>query len=453
MNLKKLSPIGYWLLFAILIIIVMIILVVQDILKRNVEEIHEIKETPTYVLKIDYPITNNKKINKEIEDYIESKKKEFIVTADEASSTINAQYDFKINYEMYSIENVEFVHLILYSFTGGAHYNQEDKVWIYDKDTNKKVDITYFLEDDTFSKLQTITIDEIKKYYKEKDYVIDEEWIKEGTKSKENFSIFKIKEDNVEITFPPYEVGPWSMGNVVIQIPKDKLIGIIKPIYLQYEQIDQPSISIPQEKRDLSTLKDKKLLAFTFDDGPGGKTTTKLLDNLDQYNARVTFFVLGSRVNNFSNNLKRAYEMGNTIGSHTYNHFNLYKLDLEEQLKEITNTNDVIASVTGKKPIYLRPPYGNIKNEAKEQSGMYTILWDIDTEDWRKKNADKIADHIVKHAHDGGIVLLHDIYEYSVDGALKAMEMLKDEYAFVTIDEMIELKGKTLEPLKSYYSF
>ena len=84
---------------------------------------------------------------------------------------------------------------------------------------------------------------------------------------------------------------------------------------------------------------------------------------------------------------------------------------------------------------------------------MYSILWDIDTEDWRYKDAEKIKENIVSHAHDGAIILLHDIYETSVEGALLAMEELQNEYAFVTIDEMIELKGITLDKTKSYFNF
>ena len=84
---------------------------------------------------------------------------------------------------------------------------------------------------------------------------------------------------------------------------------------------------------------------------------------------------------------------------------------------------------------------------------MYTILWNIDTEDWKYKDAQKIKDNILNHAHDGAIILLHDIYNTSVEGALLAMEELKDEYAFVTIDEMIELKNIQLDKNKSYFNF
>ena len=121
-------------------------------------------------------------------------------------------------------------------------------------------------------------------------------------------------------------------------------------------------------------------------------------------------------------------------------------------MDEIKKTNEAIKNITGSETIYLRPPYGNINSDIKNISNMYTILWDLDTEDWKNKDKDRIADYIVSNAHDGAIVLLHDLYETSVDGALLAMERLEKEgYAFVTIDEMIKIKDIQLDINKNYY--
>ena len=85
---------------------------------------------------------------------------------------------------------------------------------------------------------------------------------------------------------------------------------------------------------------------------------------------------------------------------------------------------------------------------------MHIIEWDIDTLDWKYKDKDKIANEIITNAHDGAIVLLHDIYKSSVEGALQAMAQLKEEgYVFVTILEMAELKGITLDYETSYFYF
>ena len=128
---------------------------------------------------------------------------------------------------------------------------------------------------------------------------------------------------------------------------------------------------------------------------------------------------------------------------------------LENQINEaneIKNTNEVIKEVINEEPVFLRPPYGNTNQNIKNISNMYTILWNLDTEDWKYKNAEKISNYIVDNAKDGSIVLLHDLYETSVDGALLAMEKLEKEgYAFVTIDELAKLKNIELKKEKSYY--
>ena len=85
---------------------------------------------------------------------------------------------------------------------------------------------------------------------------------------------------------------------------------------------------------------------------------------------------------------------------------------------------------------------------------MHTICWDVDSEDWRLKDRQKIKDMILKNAHDGAVILLHDIYEESVMGALLAIKELKKEgYEFVTLTEMLELKEKSLDYDTTYYGF
>ena len=212
-------------------------------------------------------------------------------------------------------------------------------------------------------------------------------------------------------------------------------------------------INKPTE-RNLDDFKNKKLIAFTFDDGPNTSTTSRLLDGIKEYNAKVTFFVLGSRVNSHQEVLKRAYEEGNQIGSHTYNHLNLLLLSDSKIIEEISKTDEAIKNIIGTSPELLRPPYGNVNDNIKQLSSKYIINWNVDTEDWKLKDRNLIKENILKNARDGAIILLHDIYTESVEGALLAMEELEKEgYAFVTISEMAKLKGVTLDYNKTYFNF
>ena len=253
---------------------------------------------------------------------------------------------------------------------------------------------------------------------------------------------------------PPYQIASWADGEININIPYKKLQGILKVEYLT-EDIDTSIDTIIEPGyRDLEQFKDKKLIAFTFDDGPNNKTTSRLLDGLGEYNAKVTFFVLGSRVENNKEVLRRAYEEGNQIGSHTYNHLNLFLLNDEEILSEVNATNSVVEEEIGVRTNLLRPPYGNTNSEIKALSSLSTVLWDVDTLDWKSRNAEKVCEEIMKSAHDGAIVLLHDIYTESVEGALLAMkELEKENYAFVTIEEMVQLRGVNLDYDTTYFNF
>ena len=412
---------------------------------------YEKDENKNYIVEINYPKVKSKQLLAYTDDYIKNKKKEFKEEISMEEPLNSSKYEFKADYKVTDNNNILGLHLNISEYTGGAHHVRYDKSYYYNKESDEIVSIKDFLEKDTsLDKLANLSYYYVMKYSDDNNLNFDKEGVKEGLSSNlNNFEHFNFIDDGLEFIFPPYQIAYYAAGEIKIVIPYNELKGIIKNKYLKYSEKD----NIKQDNnRDLKEFSNKKLIAFTFDDGPSYIGTNKLLDNLDKYNARVTFFVLGSRVNNYKDTLTKAYKMGNTIGSHTYSHSNLLKLDNYSVMDEIKKTNETIKNITGSETIYLRPPYGNINFDIKNISNMYTILWDLDTEDWKNKDKDRIADYIVSNAHDGAIVLLHDLYETSVDGALLAMERLEKEgYAFVTIDEMIKIKDIQLDINKNYY--
>ncbi len=277
---------------------------------------------------------------------------------------------------------------------------------------------------------------------KEKNKGIKSVFAEEKEASKENIDIFIEDETQVNVD-SKIDDGQNRIGTETLENEIDNQIQ---------ETQTETSKTVP--KRNLEQFQGKQLVAFTFDDGPNSETTNKLLDNLDKYNARVTFFVVGNRINNNTDTLKRAYDMGNQIGSHSYSHRNFFKIDETKILEEVQNTNNVIKEVIGVEPTIIRPPYGNTNSDIKNIYNMYTILWNLDTEDWKSKDADKIVEYILNNVHDGAIILLHDIYDTSIDATLRAMEILEQEgYAFVTIDEMAQIKNVELDKNINYHYF
>ena len=318
----------------------------------------------------------------------------------------------------------------------------------------KYINFSDLLIKDSEDLLKNVVLKYLYKYGEKKGILFNDWQVEDGTKiTDKNYENFYLDNNGLNILFPPYQVASWADGEVKITIPFEELENILKPEYMEKTIDTSVDINKPTE-RNLDDFKNKKLIAFTFDDGPNTSTTSRLLDGIKEYNAKVTFFVLGSRVNSHQEVLKRAYEEGNQIGSHTYNHLNLLLLSDSKIIEEISKTDEAIKNIIGTSPELLRPPYGNVNDNIKQLSSKYIINWNVDTEDWKLKDRNLIKENILKNARDGAIILLHDIYTESVEGALLAMEELEKEgYAFVTISEMAKLKGVTLDYNKTYFNF
>ncbi len=188
---------------------------------------------------------------------------------------------------------------------------------------------------------------------------------------------------------------------------------------------------------DISGEKDK-FVALTFDDGPHPVYTQKLLEGLQERGVVATFFVAGCNLEKHPELLQEMIAGGHLVGNHTYHHVQLTKLNREDAVKEIQMANELIESVTGKAVEYIRPPYGCWDEAVMTEVGDMTIvLWNVDPYDWRTKNAQSIYRNVMSHVKNGDIILLHDIYESSVDAALMIVdELLAQGYRFVTVNEL-----------------
>lgn len=182
---------------------------------------------------------------------------------------------------------------------------------------------------------------------------------------------------------------------------------------------------------------DIPMIALTFDDGPHKVYTPKLLDGLKERNVRATFFVLGESVEQNPDLIKRMSKEGHLIGSHTYSHVQLTKLSIEEAEEEIHKANQSIYKACSMYPKFVRPPYGSWNKTLEEKTDMNAVLWSVDPYDWKVQDKDRIVKEVLENVEDGSIILLHDIYETSVDAALEIVDELKKQgYLFATIEEL-----------------
>lgn len=198
--------------------------------------------------------------------------------------------------------------------------------------------------------------------------------------------------------------------------------------------------------------KNKKMVALTYDDGPS-IYTPRILKTLKENNSVATFFVVGNRVPMYSDTVKKAYDMGCEIGNHTYEHKSLPNLSETEVKRQISKTNKEVKKAIGEKPVIMRPTGGATNTNIKKWVGMPSIIWSIDTLDWKTRNADSTKRAVLDHVKDGDIVLMHDLYSATATASETIIpELVRRGYQLVTVSELAECRGGMKET-GAYYSF
>ncbi|MBC5679985.1 polysaccharide deacetylase family protein [Lachnospira sp. NSJ-43] len=181
-----------------------------------------------------------------------------------------------------------------------------------------------------------------------------------------------------------------------------------------------------------------RIVAITFDDGPCSRTTNRLLDGLKERNVKATFFLVGENAESNEKVVKRMYEEGHLIGNHTYSHIKLDECNVSSAVGEINKTNEIIKSITGEDVKYIRPPYGAYSDKLLSHVNMTPVLWSIDPDDWATTDTAYVVKSVVYKVKNGDIILLHDIYDSSVEAALEIIDRLSSKgFVFVTVDQLM----------------
>ena len=190
----------------------------------------------------------------------------------------------------------------------------------------------------------------------------------------------------------------------------------------------------------------KTRIAFTFDDGPG-EYTDELLDCLEENNAHATFFMLGQNVGSWESTVQRMADIGCEIGSHSWDHPNLYDLSMDSVAKEFSDTDAALEKACGQKASVARAPYGTWSDDIISTVGKPFFTWSLDSLDWSYLDVNKDYDAVMNgDLTDGSIILMHDIHEPSVQAAIKMIpELVQKGYKLMTVSELAAAKGVTLQ--------
>jgi peptidoglycan/xylan/chitin deacetylase (PgdA/CDA1 family) len=296
------------------------------------------------------------------------------------------------------------------------NYNVKDIDKIESNSTNVEQDIKFdnsFPSSTNNQELNTIPINkEDKKSIVEVVTIVEEKSLEEISSSVPE----PIEENNI---IPPIE------EEVIIPVDKEST---------------SPSITVESEKED------KKMVALSFDDGPSKTLTPELLKILNDNNCTATFFVLGNKVQQYSDIIYEVYSAGNEIGNHSYDHSNFANLTNEEIKNQLSTTNEAVYEVTNEYPTFFRPPYGSTTEKVKEAVNCPLALWSIDSNDWRKISDEEVINNVISSLEDGKIILMHDIHKRTIEVCKILIPQIKElGYDIVSIKELYEAKNIELE--------
>lgn len=235
--------------------------------------------------------------------------------------------------------------------------------------------------------------------------------------------------------------GKWAVTLVALALALASLRGPERPEAVQADAALELADSRP-------------LVALTFDDGPSLETTPVLLDALAQRGVKATFFLIGEMLPGAETLVQRMEQEGHQIGTHSYDHVRLTGLSADKLRRQVDWTENYLRDLLGQESFLLRPPYGAVDGALERNAHSPLILWSVDPEDWKYRDADRITQHIIDNVQDGDIILLHDIHPTSVEAAARVVDALHEKgFLFVTVEELACQRGVELEPGKIYRSF
>ncbi|WP_051221106.1 polysaccharide deacetylase family protein [Eremococcus coleocola] len=186
-------------------------------------------------------------------------------------------------------------------------------------------------------------------------------------------------------------------------------------------------------------------VSLTFDDGPNDEFTPQLLDVMNKYGVKGTFFLMGAYVDEYPEMTKRIVDEGHYLGNHTYNHFDLHDLTDEEVKTQFEWTNMAIEEATGTRPKMYRMPFGGGGERVYNlmaDSGMESILWNLDSLDWKTQDRDMIVEEVMNDLQEHSLILMHDTNQATVDAIDILIPKLQEMgYEFVSpLDIDFELR-------------
>lgn len=405
--------------------------------------------------------TKSDKINQEIKKWIEDEKDSFIKASknlkdreDGFEPNLHIKADARLlnkEEKIYSLVFKEAVNL------GPSH--KEETIKTFNFNIEKEEFLTL---DDIVDLSQEEILEAVKEKVEEDERLkglVDPELLEKAMNDKD--LDFSLGRGRLDLNFDQGQIGPEEEGPITIGLDfgplklrvKEEAKNILTPAQVAEIKEEEKELAEKKEREESEKLEESekeeiaeespvedKTIALTFDDGPHPTNTMRLLDILDEYGAKATFFILGENASRYPEVVAEIAARGHEIAAHSYSHPDLTTLSYEGVVDELSRTNAAITDACGVWPVCVRPPYGatnDTVSAAIADSGHVEVHWSMDTADWQSRDPVAILGMVQEYAEDGDIVLMHDIHESTIDSIPSVIEYLRSQgFAFKTVSEI-----------------
>lgn len=429
-----------------------------------------------YRMSVMYPKTDNAQINTtaraKIDQYVTDFRKQ-VAAKPAGSASYYLHVIGSVNLASNKVINFLFAGTwTINGTTGNITVNA-----LFDRSTGKEVKTTQLFKDNGYLAIASDATRKALPNILKNNY--NKSLVEQGTAPKDaDFDQYEIVDDKtINIIFEPGQVASETLGMVKVPLTLDALssewnrteVDKLFPDFIaalqakeeaarkaaEAEAAAKAAAAAAAQSRQVGSYlpahgnvdcSQTKCIALSFDDGPGAGTNA-ILDTLEQYHVPATFMVVGTQVASHAAELKREAANGNDIGSHTWDHADLTALSVAGIQNEVNRTQAAVMSVLGKQPFMLRPPYGAYNQTVLQTVNMPLILWSIDPDDWKDRNADIIYQRVMSHAKPGSIILSHDLYPTTAAAYAHIIpDLISQGYTLVTVSNLMGIDPANLTP-------
>jgi len=195
-----------------------------------------------------------------------------------------------------------------------------------------------------------------------------------------------------------------------------------------------------------SVEREERVISVTFDASWGGDKTMRILDLLDEYDAKATFFLVGIWVDKYPELVREIHDRGHEIGNHSDTHPYMTRISESKMRQELDGVSDKIEALTSQRPTLFRPPYGDYNNlvvNVSRDEGYEVVQWSIDSLDWKNRGVDDLVKRATSNVQPGDIILFHNDSEFIVDALPQILQYYKEQgFTMIPAGDIL-LEGET----------